>query len=545
MSDMKDFVIEDGVLKKYVGEGGNVVIPDGVTDIGFAAFFERTNITSVEIPNSVTKISEKAFDGCSDLVYVTIPNSVITIGNYAFWNCSGLKSVRIPDSVTEINIDTFSNCSGIENIEVSEGNPIYRSVNNCLINSKTKTMLLGCKNSVIPDFVKKIGTSAFYGCSGLLNIEIPNSVTEIGKCAFCDCTSLKKVTIPNGVTKIGSSAFSRCTSLTNITIPNGITEICKWTFCECENLSNVNLPDGVLKIAEEAFCDCTSLVNLTAPQTLTELGKGAFENVPLICFVAPNIPFKVLKKEMLLFPATIGFLSQQEKFTDGDLIKEYEKFEITHRKILLSMVLERDFVLGISAYVNSGIINEKNFENEILIPAQEFKAMQCVAFLLECKNKHIAQEEINDDFENQFKNDALDTNELKKIWTCEKKKDGSLSIAGYKGASRNVVIPEQIGNKPVKAVSYMAFSPYKHSRLPQLANTLESIQSITIPDSVKIIIDSAFKGCAGLRSVIISDSVVKIGKDAFCLCPNVTIHAPAGSYAEQYAKENNIPFVAE
>ena len=55
----------------------------------------------------------------------------------------------------------------------------------------------------------------------------------------------------------------------------------------------------------------------------------------------------------------------------------------------------------------------------------------------------------------------------------------------------------------------------------------------------------AFGGCTGLRKVILPVSVTEINKWAFEKCPSLTIHAPAGSYAETYAKENNIPFVAE
>ena len=68
---------------------------------------------------------------------------------------------------------------------------------------------------------------------------------------------------------------------------------------------------------------------------------------------------------------------------------------------------------------------------------------------------------------------------------------------------------------------------------------------VTIPDSVTSIGDWAFSGCSGLTSVTIPEGVTSIGKWSFSNCYDLTIHAPAGSYAEEYAKENNIPFVAE
>lgn len=68
MSDMSDFVIENGVLKKYEGAGGDVLIPDGVTCIGWSAFGGCTSLTSIAIPDSVTRIGEDAFNGCTSLI---------------------------------------------------------------------------------------------------------------------------------------------------------------------------------------------------------------------------------------------------------------------------------------------------------------------------------------------------------------------------------------------------------------------------------------------------------------------------------------------
>lgn len=68
MSNEKDFVIEKGVLKKYTGPGGDVVIPDGVTRIGKEAFKECENLTGIVIPDSVTSIGREAFYYCSNLI---------------------------------------------------------------------------------------------------------------------------------------------------------------------------------------------------------------------------------------------------------------------------------------------------------------------------------------------------------------------------------------------------------------------------------------------------------------------------------------------
>ena len=64
---MSDFVIENGVLKKYTGAGGDVVIPDGVAYIGVHAFCDCSSLRSIAIPDGVTSIGDCAFYRCTNL----------------------------------------------------------------------------------------------------------------------------------------------------------------------------------------------------------------------------------------------------------------------------------------------------------------------------------------------------------------------------------------------------------------------------------------------------------------------------------------------
>lgn len=111
--DANGFLIVDGVLKKYSGTANNVVIPNGVTSIGFGAFSSCYTVESVTIPNSVTSIDMQAFYNCSYLKSITIPNGVKSIGTYAFYKCSNLKSIVIPESVTNIGSSVFGQCKNL------------------------------------------------------------------------------------------------------------------------------------------------------------------------------------------------------------------------------------------------------------------------------------------------------------------------------------------------------------------------------------------------------------------------------------------------
>ena len=114
---MSDFEIVNGVLVKYNGPAKNLVIPEGVKEIGERAFRDAFSSFgfgdySITIPEGVTKIHSNAFAYCSRVEKIVLPNSCIEIGDSAFESCH-ITKITIPDGVAVISEKAFKGCSNL------------------------------------------------------------------------------------------------------------------------------------------------------------------------------------------------------------------------------------------------------------------------------------------------------------------------------------------------------------------------------------------------------------------------------------------------
>ena len=112
-----------------------------------------------------------------------------SIEHAAFGICRSLTSIFIPKNVTTINGTSFRDCTSLVEITVDGENPVYESPRGCnaIINKNTKTLITGCKVTVVPDGVEIIGPSAFYGQYSIKELVLPASVKQIGSSSYDGC----------------------------------------------------------------------------------------------------------------------------------------------------------------------------------------------------------------------------------------------------------------------------------------------------------------------------------------------------------------------
>ena len=309
-----------------------------VTDLG-RNFTSNTSITSfdeLQYFTGLIAIGEFAFSGCTSLTSIIIPNSVTNIMRSAFKDCSNLQSITIPASVLEIVDNPFENCAALESITVEAGNSVFASPDGCNAIIKTSaptTLLVGCKNTVIPATLEFIGKKAFKDCTGLTSITLPESVSYIYSDAFSGCTGLTAMTV-NATTppNLGSNVFENVDKNIPVRIPSGTLAsyqavmgwsdflnyidpmvaiefadayakavcLANWDTNGDEEMSygeaaavtdlgmafmvnsNIGTFDelqyftGLTSIAANAFLGCTSLTSITLPESITAIGQSAF-----------------------------------------------------------------------------------------------------------------------------------------------------------------------------------------------------------------------------------------------------------------------------
>ncbi len=316
---------------EYIGDSAfawakkvkEIVIPEGVTEIGAQAFGRWDSLERISLPSSLKKIGKEAFIAAPDgsaLKEIFISSNVTSIGEQAFKNY-GDKLTIVTDqygdsaalyAVKNGHLLRIEGAS--ENDFVIENGVLVRyegTASEIVIPNTVKEIgegvfaeeeesKIGLKKIVIPSSVIKIGKNAFHGsgvtevvfsdgsqlktigestfayCTKLAAITLPETVTEIGASAFDGASLLGEITIPSSVVTIGERAFNVCTGLRKVTFatPSSLKTIGAKAFYNCFRLTELNIPEGVEEVGDEAFRISKTFERITLPSTLTKLGSS-------------------------------------------------------------------------------------------------------------------------------------------------------------------------------------------------------------------------------------------------------------------------------
>ena len=195
----------------------SIYIPNSITKIQNMAFW-NSGLSNVTIPDGVTTIGYRAFQDCKDLTSVVFGKNLESIGSSAFAGCTALTSVKVGDDVTYVGADAFWNTPWYDALPdglVYIGHVAYKykgSVTESSIEIKEGTT--------------SITEGAFSTICGITSVNIPNSLSSISDYSFYKCSDLISVTIGTGVTYIGEGAFWGCPLSTikcNTVIPPRLT----------------------------------------------------------------------------------------------------------------------------------------------------------------------------------------------------------------------------------------------------------------------------------------------------------------------------------
>ncbi len=270
--------------------GGKVV-----SGIAPRAFFGMTDILSVDIPASVTYIGEDAFFACTSLIIVRvnsantaylaeenslvelstgklilargnfIPDCVTTIAAHAF-AYSTIESIEIPAGVTAVEYNAFYRASRLTEITVADGNPVFTGVGNCLIETATGTLVLGCKGSVIPE---------------------DGSVTTIGAYAFAYIRTLTGLSIPDSVTAIRENAFVGCVLLADEM--GGAFYVDNWLIDCDESVSSLIVKTNIRGFSDDSLNGCSNLTHIyynayvQTWEDMVNLFDGWDDSITIVC----------------------------------------------------------------------------------------------------------------------------------------------------------------------------------------------------------------------------------------------------------------------
>ena len=437
---------------------------------------------------TVANYDNRTPDGVIDIPDTVISGgqtyTVTAIGVSAFGSFStriNVSSVFIPATVRSIGSHAFIYCDALTTVTFAEGSQL-----------------------------KSIGSNAFWGSEHLYprfkEIKIPDSVETIGNGAFRHCQNLERITLPSALQTLSNGTFYGCAALSEVTFPASLKTIEKSAFGYCRNLSEVKLPASLTTIQSYVFNGCSALKTVFYDGSLAQwnhitANKDADNDADkdVLGYSCPSLvtgdytaQFISIKDDPFAYPPPKTVTITKYTGTESTVIlpSTISSWPVTKigedalkDNTTITSVTIPDSVTEIGSNAFAGCTN-----------------LTSVNYAGDWSNLTI-----------QSGNPAVQDAANEQLFDFKFTPDNTaVIVTNYKckGTAADVTIPSRYKGKPVTAIGHAAFFN-------------SAVTSVTIPDSVTSISDSAFINCPQLTNISIPNSVTYIGFSAFNSCTSL------------------------
>ncbi len=538
----------------------DIVIPDGVTAIGFGAFADCDSLACITLPflgRSLGEDTDTHFGyifgaedasqnkSCvpSSLKSLTITKSSV-IDNYSLQNCVNLTELTILCNIESIGADAFIGCECLTAVYISDiqnwcstvfanekANPLYYA-RALYLNGEPLTEL------VIPEGTVSVNPYAFIGCEGLTSVTLPSSLSAIGESAFASC-GLTSISFGSNITDIGASAFKNCTALTSVSFADGIgiTRINDDCFSGCSALGAAIIPHGVAEIGSNSFSGCTSLTEIVIPDSVTRIGINMLYGCnSLIEITVPYVGDTPGSSRYTRFDYLFGATNPND--TTKYVPKSLKKITVTTAANIAYAAFDKciyveEMVLpfigtSLNGMSNASLASMFGVSENMYIPSSLKKVTVTHATIIREKTFYECS-----GLTEIVLGDQVKTIEDNAFGYCKKLSrlvlpDGATNLGEgiFIQCTSLAEITLPSGITDISNAMFSGCSALTEVNLPDGIRRIgeyafsgcSALTEITIPESVTFIGHYAFRYCESLKSIIIPKNVTKIGKNVFYFC---------------------------
>lgn len=482
-----------------------IIQPSNLLEIGRSAYFSCSGLKNINWPSGLTSIGNAAFYNCRSLQDIVLPSGVTVIDTNAFRACIKLTSVMIPSTINDIRYCAFYQCNELATLNFQAGSQLT------YIGNYAFSECIKLTSVTIPSSVKEIQYGAFMRCSELttLNFLAGSQLTHIGRFAFGFCPKLTSFTLQPTVNFIGNVAFLGTGIELNIpanhpyfaTI-NGVLydkALSKLMYCPVLKTGRIDLPQTVTTIAEDAFYNCRSVDSISIPSSLQVIEDWAFENCTGL--------------KTLTIPASVNQIGSYAYYNCSGLKALYvysvAPIDLSRSDSVFNFVNRTTCTL----YVLSGLKAQyqvadkwKEFANIVEISDALTVTPGTLNTVLS-KEKRAGLKRLN----LTGSIDARDFKTMRDSMPLLEYIDlSNVNIVAYSGRG---------GTVDTTDYSYIAdMTPFRAMHNP---NNNTVLQTVILPNTLKIIGRSSFNRCINLSKVVIPPTVTTIERLAFYVCSNL------------------------